>query len=84
MFELLEVQFEFNNEFIDYIADLAVAKKSGARSLKTVFYDFISSTLFRIFAGEYSGISLIKPDNQNEKPYILTKTKANKGIFIKK
>ena len=84
LFEMLQVQFEFNDDFIEYIADLAVAKKSGARSLKTVFDDCISSALFRIFAGEYSGISLIKPDNENEKPYILTKTKEKKGLFKRK
>ena len=43
-------------------------------SLKTVFDDCISSALFRIFAGEYSGISLIKPNDENEKPYVLTKS----------
>ena len=50
-------------------------QKNGARSLKTVFDDCISSTLFRIIAGEYSSISLVKPDNENNKPYILIKTK---------
>lgn len=75
LFEMLQIQFEFNEEFIEYIADLAITKKSGARSLKTVFDDCISSALFKIFAGEYSGISLIKPNGENEKPYVLTKTK---------
>ena len=81
LFEMLQVQFEFTNDFIEYIADLAIAKKSGARSLKTVFDDCISSALFRIFAGEYSGISLVKPDVENEKPYVLTKTKEKKRII---
>lgn len=84
MFEMLQVQFEFNDEFIEYIADLAIEKKSGARSLKTVFDESISSALFRIFAGEYSGISLIKPASENSKPYILTKSKMKKGLFNKK
>lgn len=75
LFEMLEVNFEFNDEFIEYIADLAIAKQSGARSLKTVFDDCISSALFKIFAGEYSNISLIKPDDANNKPYVLTKKK---------
>jgi len=75
LFEMLNIQFEFNEEFIDYIADLAITKKSGAKSLKTVFDDCISSALFRIFAGEYSGISLTKPNAQNDKPYILKKIK---------
>lgn len=78
LFEMLQVKFEFNDDFIEYIADLAIAKKSGARSLKTVFDDCIGSVLFRIFAGEYSGISLIKPDIENEKTYILTKTNQKK------
>lgn len=78
LFEMFQVQFEFTDDFIEYIADLAIAKKSGARSLKTVFDDCISSALFRIFAGEYSGISLVKPDIENERPYVLTKTKEKK------
>ena len=81
LFELLNVKFEFNDEFIEYIADLAVQKQSGARSLKTVFDECISSALFRIFAGEYSGISLVKPSNEHEKPYILSKTKEKKRFF---
>lgn len=78
LFEILQVQFEFTDDFIEYIADLAIAKKSGARSLKTIFDECISSALFRIFAGEYSGILLVKPDIKDEKPYVLTKTKGNK------
>ena len=76
LFDMLEVNF--NNEFIEYIAELAISKQSGARSLKTVFDDCISSALFRIFAGEYSSISLVKPDDENNKPYVLTKTKDKK------
>lgn len=74
LFDMLEVNFDFSDEFIEYIAELAIAKQSGARSLKTVFDDCISSALFRIFAGEYSSISLVKPDDENNKPYVLTKT----------
>ena len=75
LFEMLDVNFEFNDEFIEYIAELAIAKQSGARSLKTVFDDCISSALFRIFAGEYSSISLIKPDETSDKPYVLKRIK---------
>lgn len=39
-----------------------------------------SSTLFRIFVVEHSGISLVKPDDANEKPYVLTKTKEERFI----
>ncbi len=75
LFDILKVNFEFTDDFIEYIAELAIAKQSGARSLKTVFDNCISSALFRIFAGEYSSISLVKPNGENNKPYILTKTK---------
>lgn len=85
LFEVLEVDFEFNDDFIEYIAELAISKQSGARSLKIVFDDCISSALFRIFAGEYSRILLVKPDEDNNKPYVLTKTKERKhGLFGKK
>lgn len=85
LFDMLEVNFDFSDEFIEYIAELAIAKQSGARSLKIVFDDCISSALFRIFAGEYSSISLVKPDDENNKPYVLTKTKEKKhGFFGRK
>lgn len=73
LFQILGVKYEFTDEFIEYIADLAIKQKSGARSLKTVFDQCISSALFRIFAGEYSEISLVKPNVENEKPYVLTR-----------
>lgn len=81
LFDMLEVNFEFNDEFIEYIADIAITKQSGARSLKTVFDDCISSALFRIFAGEYSSISLVKPNDKNNKPYVLTKDKKKHKFF---
>lgn len=73
LFDILGIDFHFNDEFIEYIAELAIAKQTGARSLKTVFDDCISSALFKIFSGECSSISLVKPDDENDKPYILTK-----------
>ncbi len=85
LFEMLNVTFDYTDDFIEYIADIAIKKQSGARSLKTVFDDAISSALFRIFAGEYTHISLIKPDDENKNPYILTKEKEKKhGLFKKK
>lgn len=72
LFESMNIEFSYDEDFIDYIAEKAVALKSGARSLKTVFDDTISSAMFRIFAGEYSAINLTKPTNE-ERPYVLTK-----------
>jgi ATP-dependent Clp protease ATP-binding subunit ClpX len=75
LFKLLNIEFSYDDDFIDYIADLAIRKNSGARSLKTVFDDCISGALFRIFAGEYSGIQLIRPENEEKEAYILNKIK---------
>jgi len=72
LFESMNIDFTYEDDFIDYIAEKAVALNSGARSLKTVFDDIISSAMFRIFAGDYSSVRLTRP-NENEKPYILTK-----------
>ena len=72
LFESMNIKFSYDDSFIDYIADKAIELNSGARSLKTVFDDVISSALFRIFAGDYSSIHLVAPDNE-KKPYVLTK-----------
>ena len=74
-----KVNFEINDEFVEYTAQLA----SGIRSLKTVFDDCISSALFRIFAREYSNISLVKPDNKNNRLYVLTKTREKNKVYLK-
>ena len=82
LFDMLEVDFNYDDDFIEYIAEIALSKKSGARSLKTVFDDSISSALFRIFAGEYSSISLVRPNEENNRPYVLTKKVEKKhGLF---
>lgn len=73
LFKMLNVEFSYTDEFIDYIAELAIEKKSGARSIKTVFDDCISGALFRIFAGEYSAIRLVRPELDSNEAYILTK-----------
>lgn len=74
LFDTMNIEFTYEEDFIDYVAEKAVELNSGARSLKTVFDDMISSAMFRIFAGDYSKIHLSKP-NEDEKPYVLTKKK---------
>jgi len=74
LFKLLNVEFNYTDEYIDYIADIASNKNTGARSIKTIFDNSISSALFRIFQGEYESITLDKP-NTNEKAYTLVKKK---------
>lgn len=72
-FESIKINFEYSEEFIDWLANKAVNLNSGARCLKTIFDDCISSAMFNIFDGSYSNISLVQPEKENDKPYILTK-----------
>ena len=68
----MDIEFSYDEDFIDYIAEKVVALNSGARSLKTIFDNTIGSAMFRIFAGEYSAINLTKPAIDG-KAYTLTK-----------
>ena len=76
LFDSMNIDFTYDDDFIDYIAAKAIALNSGARSLKTVFDDIISSAMFKIFDGDYSSIHLINP-NESESPYVLTKKKMD-------
>lgn len=82
LFEMLNVKFEYNDDFVEYIAELAIQKQSGARSLKVVFDNCISSALFRIFAGEYASISLVRPLGKDDKAYVLTKAKLKDKFHL--
>ena len=72
LFKILNIKYNFDDSFIEYIAEIAVLQNNGARSIKTIFDNCISSALFKIFAGEYSSIKLIAPE-ENGNAYILKK-----------
>ncbi len=76
LFALLNIAFDYSDDFFEYIAMIAISKKSGARSLKTVFDNCISGALFKIFSGEYMGISLVKPTENNPDAYILKRKRS--------
>lgn len=78
LFDLMGIGFEYNDDFVNYIAEKAIKLNSGARSLKTVFDECISGAMFRIFAGEYSNVSLVKPKSEDDRPYVLTKNNKRK------
>lgn len=71
LFDSMNIKFTYDDDFVDYIAEKAVSLNTGARSLKTIFDDVISSAMFRIFAGDYSAIHLTKPSIE-KKAYVLT------------
>ena len=73
LFDLMQIGFEYNEDFVYWLAQRAIKLNSGARSLKTIFDECISGAMFKIFAGEYESISLTRPQSEEEKPYVLTK-----------
>lgn len=80
LFNSMNIKFSYDMDFVDYIAEKTVSLNSGARSIKTVFDNEISGALFRIFAGDYSSIRLVRPQG-DERSYILDE---NKNIKSKK
>ncbi len=71
LFDELNVEFSYEEGFIDSIATKAEKLDTGARSLKTIFDDQISGALFNIFAGEYKSILLVNPETNEGKSYKL-------------
>ena len=52
MFELDGVQLEFEEEALRAIADLAVARKTGARGLRAILEDVLGPVMFDIPSAE--------------------------------
>lgn len=72
LFDNLNINFKYDESFLDYIAYKASLLNTGARSLKTVFDEEISGALFRIFSGEFDELYMTR-QNSNDKSYILKK-----------
>lgn len=85
LFDELGVSFDYDDKFVDYIAEKAEMLDTGARSLKTIFDEQISGALFNIFAGDYKAIALTSPGDDGIS-YTLKKTKdeTKKGLFGKR
>ncbi len=66
LFEEMKIEFTYDDDLIDYIADEAVALDCGARSLKTVFDGIISDSLFDLFAGNSKKVHLTKPTDMSK------------------
>lgn len=73
LFEYLNMSYSYSNDYVEYIADRAIETQSGARSLKNIVDEEIGSAMFRVFAGEYSSIHLVKPEKESGRSYILKK-----------
>ena len=84
LFESMDINFEYTDEFVEWVVEETMKLKSGAIGLKTIVDECISSAMFEIFSGECTGISLIKPENKNDKFYLLEKDKeVEKKGFLK-
>ena len=77
LFETMDMDFDYDDSFVDYIADKAIALQSGARSLKTIFDNEIGSAMFRIFAGEYKSIKLTRPTGEGRAYELVAKGKED-------
>lgn len=73
LFEYLNMSYSYSDDYVEYIADRAIETQSGARSLKNIVDEDIGSAMFRVFAGEYSSIHLVKPEKESGRSYILKK-----------
>ncbi len=77
-FQSLNIDFEFDESFINYVAHIAKEEMyEGAKELKYVLNDIISKVLVNIISGEYSGVKLINPNENNGKNFILKRNESN-------
>ena len=72
LFAELGIDFTYDENLIDYIAEESMALDCGARSLKTVFDGIISDALFDIFAEKKTKIHLTIPTDKS-KSYVAKK-----------
>ena len=56
MFELDGFELEFDNEALEAIADLAVARETGARGLRAIMEEILGPVMFEIPGSEIQGI----------------------------
>ena len=48
LFKLDDVELEFTDEALDLIADKAIARKTGARGLRTIVENILKDTMFEV------------------------------------
>jgi ATP-dependent Clp protease ATP-binding subunit ClpX len=67
MFQLDDVELEFDEEALEAIADLAVARKTGARGLRAILEDVLGPIMFEI------------PSSEDVDKVIVTRAAVQKG-----
>jgi ATP-dependent Clp protease ATP-binding subunit ClpX len=69
LFNLDEVDLEFSDDALEVVADKAIAKKTGARGLRTIVENLLSSTMFEVPSEnnvEKVVVNTIEKDNKKE------------------
>lgn len=81
MFEIDGVELEFDAEALDEIADLAVARKTGARGLRAILEEVLGPVMFEIPSRDDVERVVITAEvvRKNAAPTILPKQKQQRG-----
>ena len=66
LFNLDEVDLEFTDKALDVIADKAIARKTGARGLRTIVEDILKDTMFEVPSEHNIKKVIVDVNNKNE------------------
>lgn len=77
LFESMNIEFTYNEGFLDYVANQTLYMNIGARGLKIVFDEIMNEALFEILTGECLSINLTRP-LKDLKAYSLTRKRDNR------
>ena len=69
LFNLDEVDLEFTDEALDLIADKAIARKTGARGLRTIVENILMDTMFEVPSEKDIKKVIVDVDNKELKIY---------------
>ena len=72
LFDDLKINFEYDDEFVEWMAEEAEKLNTGARSLKKTFDELIGPAMYDILAGNYDSISMVKPNEDKNEPFVLS------------
>ena len=74
-FQSLNVELIYNEDFIDYLASQSIKDTVGAKSIKIILDSILKDALYDVITGDYEGITLKKPESENDKCYQLIEKK---------
>lgn len=78
LFELDDVQLEFEQDAIEKIAELAIARKTGARGLRAIIESFATDIMFDLPTMRHCKVTITKDCVEHKQKPIITKPKKSK------